>query len=316
MKRKIVAQGNQSLTLTLPIKWVREQQLKPGEEIEVSQQGSELILSKEGRKKGGTVRISVTAATNNSKLLRSLILGAYRSGADEIEVRFETLELIDRDLGRVKTIKYVQDMVNTLIGVSIVEQTKNFCRIKDITGSSEEEFDNIFRRTFLLILSIAEQSIKAFTEKDKEALEDVPLIYDSIRKFIEYSMRLLGKYEYKEHESASHFYSIVTCFEDISDAYRHLTKHFATAKLSPQVIRAYEDVNAFMRKTYDWFYSPTDQKLAQELFDIRDASYKSLTAEKQKTKQPHDSGVLEALQAMRAAATQIIRERMAMRKEF
>ena len=317
MKRKIVAQGNQSLTLTLPIKWVREQQLKPGDEVEVNHRGSELVLSKGTPKRGGTVKITVTPATNNAKLLRSLIFGAYRSGADEIEVHFEALELVDRDMGKVKTIKYLQDTVNLLIGVSIVEQTKNFCKIKDITGASEEEFDNILRRTFLLILSIGEQSLKAFEEKDKEAFADVPLIYDSIRKFTEYCMRLLGKYEYKEHESTSHFYSIVTCFDDISDAYRHLTKHFSTSKLSPQVIKAYGDLNSFIRKTYEWFYSPTDKKLAQELFHFRDISYKSIySAETQKAKLVQDGGVLEAIQAIRAVTTRIIRERMAMGKEF
>ncbi len=313
MKRKIVAQGNQSLTLTLPIKWIREQQIKAGDEVAVDQRGGELVIGKEGPKKGGTVKITVTPATNNAKLLRSLIFGAYRSGADEIAIDFEALELVDRDMGKVKTIKYIQDTVNLLIGVSIVEQTKNFCKIKDVTGASEEEFDTILRRTFLLILSIGEQSLKAFEEKDKEAFEDVPLIYDSIRKFTEYCMRLLSKYEYKEHENTGHFYSIVTCFDDISDAYRHLTKHFAKLNLSPPVIKAYRDLNQLMRKAYEWFYSPQDKKLAQELFHTRDTSYKSIySAETQKTKQPQDNGVLESIQAVRAAATQIIRERMAM----
>ncbi|MEK6854414.1 MAG: hypothetical protein AABX60_03695, partial [Nanoarchaeota archaeon] len=110
---------------------------------------------------------------------------------------------------------------------------------------------------------------------------------------------------------------IVICFDDISDAYRHLTKHFAKSKLSPPVIKAYHDLNQLMRKAYEWFYSPTDKKLAQELFNFRDISYKSIySAETQKTKLPQDSGVLEAIQAMRAAATQIVRERMAMGSTF
>ncbi len=317
MKRKIVAQGNQSLTLTLPIKWVREQGLKAGDEVDVNHSGGELILSKGSPKRGGTVKITVTPATNNSKLLRSMIFGAYRSGADEIAIELETLELMDRDLGRVKTIKYIQDTVNLLIGVSIVEQTKNFCKIKDITGASEEEFDTILRRSFLLILSIGDQSLKAFQEKDKEAFEDVPLIYESIRKFTEYCMRLLSKYEYKEHENTGHFYAIVICFDDISDAYRHITKHFATSKLTPEVVKAYQDLNHFMRSVYEWFYSPTDKKLLQELFRFRDISYKSIySAETEKAKLVQDGGVLEAIQAMRASATRMIRERMAMGKEF
>ncbi len=316
MKRKIVAQGNQSITITLPISWVREQQLKAGDEVEVIERGGELTVSKHGGKKGGIVKISITHQTSNAKLLRSLIFGAYRSGADEIEISFETLEVSDRELGKVKTIKYIQDTVNLFIGVTIVEQTKNYCKIKDITGASEEEFDTILRRTFLLILSIAEQSLKAFEEKDQEALEDVPLIYDSLRKFTEYSMRLLSKYEHKEHENTSHYYSIITCFDDISDAYRHLTKHFATTQLSPPVLKAYQDLNTFIRTTYEWFYNPQDQKILHQLFHNRDIAYQSIySAETQKTKQLQNGGVLEAIQSMRATITRIIRERMAMMKE-
>lgn len=317
MKRKIVAQGNQSITLTLPISWVREQQLKAGDEVEVTQQGGELIISKQGGKKGGTYKIAITAQTNNSKLLRSLIFGAYRSGADEIEISFETLEVMDREIGKIKTVKYIQDTVNLLIGISIIEQTKNYCKIKDITGASEEEFDTILRRTFLIILSIAEQSLKAFEEKDQEALQDVPLIYNSLVKFTEYSMRLLSKYEHKEHENTSHYYSIITCFDDISEAYRHFTKHFAAAHSNPSVLKAFQDLNTFLRTAYEWFYKPNDQKLTSQLFQHRDISYQSIySAETQKTKHMQNSGVLEAIQSIRAIITCIIRERMAMMKEF
>lgn len=315
MMRKIVAQGNQSITLTLPIKWVREQQLKAGDEVEVNQKGGELVIGKQGAKRGGKTTITLTQEMSNTKMLRSLILGAYRSGADEIEINFEPLELKDREIGKIKTIKYIQDSINQLIGVSIVEQTKNYVKIKDITGTSEEEFDNILRRTFLLVLSISEQSIKAFKEHDQEALEDVPLLYDSIRKFTEYCMRLLSKYEYKEHQNTSHYYSIITCLDDISDAYRHITKHFVKAKLSPQVIKAYEHHNQFIQKIQSWFYTPKEQM--HQLFEIRDKAYISIDeAEKQTAKNPQEGAVLEALHSMRDATTYIIRERMAMMKEF
>jgi phosphate uptake regulator len=315
MKRKIVAQGNQSLTLTLPIKWVREQQLKAGDEIEVSHQGNELVLGKEGKKKGGTYKINLTKETANSRLLMSLIMGAYRSGADEIDIHFETPELIDRELGSVKTIKYIQDTVNLLIGISIVEQTKNYCRIKDITGASEAEFEAIFRRIFLLLLSIGEQSLKAFKEEDYNAIADIQLIYDSIKKFTEYCLRLLSKYQYKERENTGHFYGIVILLDIISDDYRHLTKHFVASNLSKPVIKAYEDYNLYLRKTYEWFYKTTDEETTSAMIKLRDISYKSIySADSQKVRHIQNGGVLEALQAMRLSTTWIIRERMAMMK--
>jgi phosphate uptake regulator len=313
MKRKIVAQGNQSLTLTLPIKWIREQKLKAGDEIDVDERGGELVLGRLNPKPGGLCKINLTSELNNSKLVRYLIFGAYRSGASEIEISFEPLKLYDRDLGYVKTIKWIQDTVNLLIGVSIVAQTKNACTIKDITGASEEEFDNIFRRTFLLILSLGEQSYKASEEKDKEAADDVSLIFDSIRKFTEYLMRLLSKYEHKQRQNTAHFYSIVTCFDDLNESYRHLTKHFTCSPLSKAVLKAYQDLNNYVRETYKWFYNSTDPKIIQELFRLREISYKSIySADSPKSKRADEGGLLEAIMAIWITTTQIIKERMAM----
>ena len=47
MRRKLVKQGDNALTITLPAAWTRVHQLTPGNEVDVRQEGQELILSSE-----------------------------------------------------------------------------------------------------------------------------------------------------------------------------------------------------------------------------------------------------------------------------
>ena len=45
MKRKIVKHGNSTLTVSLPSKWAKNNSLKQGDEIDVIENGKELILN-------------------------------------------------------------------------------------------------------------------------------------------------------------------------------------------------------------------------------------------------------------------------------
>ena len=47
MRRKIIKQGHNTLTITLPSKWVRANKVVPTDEIDVVEKGNKLIISKE-----------------------------------------------------------------------------------------------------------------------------------------------------------------------------------------------------------------------------------------------------------------------------
>ena len=51
MKRKLILQGNKSYTLTLPINWIKEQNLESGDDLEVMPQDTDLLIKGTGGKK-------------------------------------------------------------------------------------------------------------------------------------------------------------------------------------------------------------------------------------------------------------------------
>jgi len=90
MKRKLVKQGAATLMISLPAKWLKRFKLGKGDEIDVDEEGSRLVISKKGAKVGKETEINLTRQTETG--IRTLITNAYRSGFDVVNVKFENEE--------------------------------------------------------------------------------------------------------------------------------------------------------------------------------------------------------------------------------
>ncbi|GAI31670.1 unnamed protein product, partial [marine sediment metagenome] len=87
MKRKIIKQGHNTLTVTLPSEWVKKLNLKGGDEIDVYEKESSLILNGYGKAKEKSAVINIDKFT--VPLLWRFFQGAYRAGCDEIKIVFD-----------------------------------------------------------------------------------------------------------------------------------------------------------------------------------------------------------------------------------
>jgi phosphate uptake regulator len=149
MKRKLVEQGKTTLMVSLPIDWIRKFGLQKGDEIEVDERGGELVIKTEKSFKQNNKAIDLT---EYGLMKNRAVLSAYLQGVDELELKFTDI----------KQIKEIEERVlNELIGFEIIKQTPNSLILKDISGSSEQNFDMILRRTFLVIESMAEELVKS-----------------------------------------------------------------------------------------------------------------------------------------------------------
>lgn len=84
-RRKIIKQGLGGRTISLPIDWVRKNNLRPGDDVKIYNEGNHLIITPTERPVK-TTQLTITPATNKL-LLRTLIANAYRSGAERIVLR-------------------------------------------------------------------------------------------------------------------------------------------------------------------------------------------------------------------------------------
>ena len=167
MKRKLIKQGMGALTITLPRSWISKYELKSGDEVEVDEQEKTLLLRLDG--KSDILRKTEISIDNfDQVLIWRFFTGVYRSGYDEIILRFSDIEkfyevelssfgILEKKI-KIRTIEVIQDVVSRCVGMEIVNQGKNFCVIKDLGETGEKKFDDALRNFFLFLLSMADES--------------------------------------------------------------------------------------------------------------------------------------------------------------
>jgi phosphate uptake regulator len=123
MKRKVNRVGTATLTISLPAKWAKQQEITPGDELEVEEQGGSLRITRQSRKE--VKRIAIRLHDENEDDLRSIFGALYRAGYDEIEVTSDSYQ----------PLLELQEAVTMLQGYEYFETSKTKAVVKNIVSS-------------------------------------------------------------------------------------------------------------------------------------------------------------------------------------
>jgi len=253
MKRKVIQLAKKTLVISLPTRWAKKYNIKKGDEIEAEEIKNKLIISpeKELTKEG----ISIDVSGLSPMIYR--ILGAiYKAGYDEVEVHYES----EKDLEEIEEVTKRE-----FIGFEIVKKGKKSLVIKSVSEINYEEFDNVLRRTFLIIMEIGEESFEAMKNVDKKALLKLIELDKEVNKYADFCRRILNKKGYASFIKTQTVYFIVEELEKISDSYRDLCKASIeiNKKISKDIEAVFKEVNAFFREFYELYYKFDLNKLAE-----------------------------------------------------
>jgi hypothetical protein len=129
MKRRIIKQKD-SFTVTLPIKWIRDNQLENAE-INLLQEDNQIIIQPTDVEK----QLRKTDVTfEDAERARSIIGGLYRAGYDEINVKFSNPKIIPK----------LQEAVNSLYGLEMFDIDDKGCTIRTIYKLEKTELESHF----------------------------------------------------------------------------------------------------------------------------------------------------------------------------
>ena len=67
MKRKLIKQASQAVTVTLPIGWIRDNNLKSGEEVDFEVRENDLIISSGKKTVGNSIKLDISEMPKNTK---------------------------------------------------------------------------------------------------------------------------------------------------------------------------------------------------------------------------------------------------------
>lgn len=174
MNRKLIKQANQAYTITLPIEWIRTNKLSSGDEVTLELQENTIIIKGKQKIHTGKVRFDFSGFTSRQQFV---YLGAcYALGVDEISAKINA-----------------PTNTNQMLGYAILEEKKNEITIKDISGISQENLHEIFKRTFQMLLSFYNTALEDILGNQTATTKDVEKRDGEVNKFTFFLQRAVMK---------------------------------------------------------------------------------------------------------------------------
>ena len=272
IKRRVVLHGQSTLTISLPASWVKKFGIKKGDELDLEELGEELRINTNSKQDLKRKHVDVK---NLKRLGKTYISGSYRQGYNEISLNYNNSNYI-------KTIQEI--LSRELTGFEIIKQNSNSCLIEDLTGQNKDEFNNVLRRIWLLIIDLSRESLNAFREKKVSALKEIYLMDYSINKFSNYCLRLLIRKGHPDFEKTTLYYHLVKSLEEIADCYKDLCTFYSgnTKKIDEELIVIFGRINEHLEELYNLFYKYDEQK-TEDLFKRAKRTYNKISSSKNDT---------------------------------
>jgi phosphate uptake regulator len=166
--RKIQKTGGSTYVVSLPKKWIQSAGLKKGDQVALSVTGDGTLivdphLPRESEK---LVKVVDINPSTDSKALLRLLIGAYVTGHDVMEIRAK---------GRIPSElrKTIQDFSRRVIGPEVVEESSSLVVLQDVADHADLDMRKVVRRMHLMARNMLEESIKAAKELDRGMADEV-----------------------------------------------------------------------------------------------------------------------------------------------
>jgi phosphate uptake regulator len=180
MRRKLVKQGAATMMISLPSKWIKENKLDKGDEVDLIEKNNNIIIGAALQEKIKKIELTVNFTTES--VIRTVITNAYRVGFDSIKLNFNNE----------KTFAIIQEVVSkNLLGFEVIKKEDNFCIIENITEPAIDQFDNIFNKIMLNIEELI-SILENFDSNPKEFADDER----QIQKFDNFCRRVISKKDF------------------------------------------------------------------------------------------------------------------------
>ena len=247
MERKVIKQGNDTLTITLPKAWTKKYSIKPGDLLDMTIMNH--ILEITGKKIIRNNNVSIMLDSVEYDYIRWTLGALFRSGANEINVNFRNKNILE----------VVQKIIsNKITGFIITEQKENMCVIKCITTDDEKDLYSLINRVFITLLSFADNCAAVLQSRKLSGFNDLLYLHENTDKTIALCERIISKNSLSDI-NANFRIAILENLELIGDVYYDIYNLFLKVKKfykkNPAMVRQLEEANKFLRMASIQFFS-------------------------------------------------------------
>ncbi len=279
-RRKVIKQGHNTLTVTLPAEWVKRLNIQPGSELDMSELNNGLFLSTE--KKSGLKKVEFDISGLDIPTIWKHFMAVYRNGYDEIVVKFNPGMVLEtpykymtqhrydpkyKNIGKQPVGDAIQNFASRFIGLEVVEHGRDFVRIKEMGELTSKEFDNSLRRMFFLMEQMAEETHNAAQNNDPKFLKSMHDVDITMDKFHDYCVRILNKIGNKDPQKTSILFAIMFIMELAADEFKNISHHLTLEIQDKKFNKNIEKLTGLVKQQVDafkeLFYKYTKESLGE-----------------------------------------------------
>lgn len=265
MKRKVNKVGQNTLTVSLPTKWAKENSINPGDELNYQIEGEQILFyinQLKTQKKSTTLNIS----NFDRKLLVRYLESMYINGYNKIKLNYDNdIEDNYRSGKKESRRKRIKQLVNRYIGMEIISQTPSSTEIHCFLHDKEDDLEKIELRIINLIKDVLNEITFNLDKGNYDFLEQVYDQHDNISRFISYYLRVLSNSD-KNIAQKQQLYSLYINVDRIVDnltRFADIVSHTRITKKSKNL--SYEFFE-FLRKE---LYCLQKKKITTETIKLR-----------------------------------------------
>ena len=304
-------QGHNTLTMTLPAEWLKKFNIKPGDEINLSEKDNGLFISIEKINGGKKAEFNIDGM--DIPTIWKYFMAVYREGYDEVSIRFSPDTKLEspykfftqhkadlkyeKKCNKKTAIEFFHEMVNRFLGFEVTDHGKDFVLIKELSQATSKEFENSLRRVFLLIQQMSEETCEALKTKNPKILSHIHDVDINLDKFHDYCIRILNKNINKDQRKTSLLFSTLYLLELTGDEFKNISHHLIY-DFGKADFKNIEDLADSIRQQFNLYYGlfyKYDLNLITEISTIDKNRYFEVLKIYKKTKNEEEKEIFHHL---------------------
>jgi phosphate uptake regulator len=244
MKRKINRVGQNTLTVSLPTKWVKKIGLKQGDELELTEEGSNLIIGSSIKPQKFKINIDLS---DSGTMLNRVIAAIYKAGFAQASVYYKTPKELDIIQSTVYRSCHVWEIMNV---------KKNNVEIHSISELNPDRFNQILRKLTYAVSTISKETIEAIENNDYEQLSNIILKDRIVDRHSDYCRRIINRGFELEYKRYGPLYVISEQMEVAADVFKIINKDIIDnkSKLSKDLMKLLKEIDILIDKLNDMIF--------------------------------------------------------------
>ncbi|MEK6959794.1 MAG: hypothetical protein AABX47_01355 [Nanoarchaeota archaeon] len=263
MRRKIIKQKS-AYTITLPIRWVRENHLEKAGELDLVEEDVGLLIL--AKKRQAQTKSVLDLKKGIPHYYRILIENEYLRGTSEIMIRYDQPEAM----------RVIRETVSNLIGFEILDEGKGTCRVGQTAMPTPQEFRAILRRLLNVIDYARDLILRDLRAQQFSNLSEITRLEDDTRRYSLFCRRVLHSQSVVSRTDESLWdllleRLVITAYDHYF-MYEKLSRETDRSRISDRVIRFYERASS-MFVLFEKMFTIKDTSGFHKINDIWEEAY-------------------------------------------